>query len=114
MTTIAFIITGFVPAKKLSVVRRKLEVATEGAIYLKESKVVKGEKIPVEMDNPKSAKPFEFLTCTPATFQTEVVRISFCLRKATVLAEKQNVRMNVPQCQACMLAAISKWILDSW
>jgi len=57
----AFLIKGFVPTKKLANVKRKIEAITEGKIYFKESKPTKDDKIPVEMDNPKMSKPFEFL-----------------------------------------------------
>lgn len=57
----AFIIKGFVPTNNLKKTRKKLEIITEGKIYFKESKPTKKDNVPVELDNPKITKPFEFL-----------------------------------------------------
>jgi V/A-type H+-transporting ATPase subunit I len=57
----AFIIHGFVPSTNLNKTKRKLELITEGKIYFKESKPTKTDNVPVQLDNPKITKPFEFL-----------------------------------------------------
>lgn len=57
----AFIITGFVPTKNIQNVKKKLELASENKIFIKELKINKDDNIPVKMDNQKLAKPFEFL-----------------------------------------------------
>lgn len=76
----AFLINGFVPTNNLRTVKRKLEIVSEGKIYFKESKPTKEDNIPVELDNPKITKPFEFLLhmySIPKVNEIDPTRIMF-------------------------------------
>ncbi len=64
----AFIIEGWVPAKKFSEIASELERSTGGKVYLTElEEKVKEEDIPIELENPVPARPFELLINTFAT-----------------------------------------------
>ncbi len=64
----AFIIDGWVPASKYDEIEKQLNEATGGLVYLtKAEEEVKEEEIPIELENPGPAKPFELLINTFAT-----------------------------------------------
>ncbi len=64
----AFIIEGWVPAKKFSEIASELQSSTGGKVYLTElEEKVKEEEIPIELENPGPARPFELLINTFAT-----------------------------------------------
>ncbi|MFZ2410745.1 MAG: V-type ATP synthase subunit I [Candidatus Methanoperedens sp.] len=64
----AFIIDGWVPASKYDEIEKQLNEATGGLVYLtKTEEEVKEEEIPIELENPGPAKPFELLIDTFAT-----------------------------------------------
>ncbi len=64
----AFIIDGWVPSRRFSEFESDLEKSTQGRVYLtKLEEEVKEEEIPIELENPALAKPFELLIDTFAT-----------------------------------------------
>ena len=64
----AFIIDGWVPARKYDEIEKQLNEATGGLVYLtKTEEEVKEEEIPIELENPSPARPFELLINTFAT-----------------------------------------------
>ncbi len=56
----AFVIDGWVPVSLLSSLEHTLSKATGERIYVESCPPHHGESVPVRMDNPKPAKPFEF------------------------------------------------------
>lgn len=64
----AFIIDGWVPSKKFEELESGLQESTRGQAYLTRlTEEVKEEDIPIELENPGPAKPFELLINTFAT-----------------------------------------------
>ncbi len=64
----AFIIDGWVPEKKYEEIEKELKEGTRGLVYLtKSEEEVKEEEIPIALENPVPAKPFELLIDTFAT-----------------------------------------------
>ncbi len=64
----AFIIDGWVPSRKYEDIERELQESTGGLAYLtKLEEELKEEEIPIELENPVPAKPFELLIDTFAT-----------------------------------------------
>ncbi len=64
----AFIIDGWVPSRKSSEIASELQKSTGGQVYLTElEEKVQEEEIPIELDNPTLARPFELLINTFAT-----------------------------------------------
>jgi V/A-type H+-transporting ATPase subunit I len=64
----AFIIDGWVPSRKYSEIESKLQESTGGKVYFaKVEEEVNEEDIPIELENPRPAKPFELLIDTFAT-----------------------------------------------
>ncbi len=64
----AFIIDGWVPSRNFDEIETKLQESTGGLVYLtKIEEEVKEEDIPIELENPGPAKPFELLIDTFAT-----------------------------------------------
>ncbi len=64
----AFIIDGWVPSRNFDEIETKLQESTGGLVYLtKIDEEVKDEEIPIELENPVPAKPFELLINTFAT-----------------------------------------------
>jgi V/A-type H+-transporting ATPase subunit I len=64
----AFIIDGWVPVKKFTELESGLAKSSRGLVQLvKLEEEVKEEEIPIELDNPRHAKPFELLIDTFAT-----------------------------------------------
>ncbi len=64
----AFIIDGWVPSRKYDEIEKELQESTGGSVYLtKLEEEVKEEEIPIELENPIAAKPFELLIDTFAT-----------------------------------------------
>lgn len=64
----AFIIDGWVPAKKFAELESRLAKSSKGLVQLvKLEEEVKEEEIPIELDNPDHVKPFELLVDTFAT-----------------------------------------------
>ncbi len=63
----AFIIDGWVPSKKYNELESRLQESTNGKAYLTRLEEVKEEEIPIELENPAPAKPFELLINTFAT-----------------------------------------------
>jgi len=64
----AFIIDGWVPTKKFAELESRLAKSSKGLVQLvKLDEEVKKEEIPIELDNPRHAKPFELLIDTFAT-----------------------------------------------
>jgi len=64
----AFIIDGWVPSRNFDEIETKLQESTNGLVYLtKIDEEVKDEEIPIELENPVLAKPFELLINTFAT-----------------------------------------------
>jgi len=64
----AFIIDGWVPSRKFDEIEKELQESTGGLVYLtKVEEEVKEEEIPIELENPVLAKPFELLINTFAT-----------------------------------------------
>jgi len=55
-----FVIRGWVPMKQLKPLQEDLMESTKNKIYIETEELKKGERIPVELDNPKPVKPFEF------------------------------------------------------
>ena len=56
----AYLVTGFAPKEKISLIREQLEKATRNSIHLMISEPGKHDNVPIELDNPRGAKPFEF------------------------------------------------------
>jgi V/A-type H+-transporting ATPase subunit I len=68
MSPNAFIIDGWVPSRKYDEIEKELQESTGGLAYLtKIEEEVKEEEIPIELENPIAAKPFELLIDTFAT-----------------------------------------------
>ncbi len=64
----AFIIDGWVPSRKYDEIEKELHESTGGLAYVtKVEEEVKEEEIPIELENPTPAKPFELLINTFAT-----------------------------------------------
>ncbi|MDP2766571.1 MAG: V-type ATPase 116kDa subunit family protein, partial [Candidatus Methanoperedens sp.] len=64
----AFIIDGWIPSRKYEEIEKKLQESTGGLAYLtKIEEEMKEEEIPIELENPAPAKPFELLINTFAT-----------------------------------------------
>ncbi len=90
----AFIIDGWVPARRFGELESELQEGTEGKVYLtKVEEEVKEEDIPIELENPTLAKPFELLINTFATPKygeidpASVVFITFPLFYAIMLGD---------------------------
>jgi V/A-type H+/Na+-transporting ATPase subunit I len=58
----SLIATGFVPAKKLAYLKKKLVGATDNNVLIEEQKLDHDEKIPIKLNNTKTVKNFEVLT----------------------------------------------------
>ncbi|MCZ7393929.1 MAG: V-type ATP synthase subunit I [Candidatus Methanoperedens sp.] len=68
MSPNAFIIDGWVPSRKYDEIEKELQESTGGLAYLtKIEEEVKEEEIPIELENPLAARPFELLIDTFAT-----------------------------------------------
>ncbi|MFZ3059936.1 MAG: V-type ATP synthase subunit I [Candidatus Methanoperedens sp.] len=64
----AFIIDGWVPSRKYDEIESELQKSTGGLVYLTRlEEEAKEEEIPIELENPGPAKPFELLINTFAT-----------------------------------------------
>ncbi len=64
----AFIIDGWVPSRNYDEIEKELQESTGGLVYLtKVEEGIKEEDIPIELENPTPAKPFELLIDTFAT-----------------------------------------------
>lgn len=64
----AFIIDGWIPSRKYDEIEKELNEATGGLVYLtKTEEEVNEEEVPIELENPGPAKPFELLIDTFAT-----------------------------------------------
>ncbi|MDD5474676.1 MAG: V-type ATP synthase subunit I [Candidatus Methanoperedens sp.] len=64
----AFIIDGWIPSRKYDEIEKELQESTGGLAYLtKVEEEVEEEEIPIELENPTLAKPFELLINTFAT-----------------------------------------------
>ncbi len=64
----AFIIDGWVPSRKYDEIEKELQESTGGLAYLTRiQEEVKEEEIPIELENPVAARPFELLIDTFAT-----------------------------------------------
>ena len=64
----AFIIDGWIPSRKYGEVEKELQEKTGGLAYMtKAEEEVKEEEVPIELENPTPAKPFELLIDTFAT-----------------------------------------------
>ncbi|MCZ7400443.1 MAG: V-type ATP synthase subunit I [Candidatus Methanoperedens sp.] len=64
----AFIIDGWVPSRKYDEIESELQKSTGGLVYLTGlEEEAKEEEIPIELENPGPAKPFELLINTFAT-----------------------------------------------
>ncbi len=90
----AFIIDGWVPSRKYDELESELKKSTGEQVYLtKLDEKVKEEDIPVELENPAPAKPFELLINTFATPKyreidpASVVFITFPLFYAIMLGD---------------------------
>ena len=57
----AFVIHGWVPEGKLEKTIGLLNKATSERLYIEKMPIDKHDKIPVELENPKAVRPFEFL-----------------------------------------------------
>ncbi|MEA2037654.1 MAG: V-type ATP synthase subunit I [Nanoarchaeota archaeon] len=55
-----FVIKGWVPEKRLSELQDNLNKITKKKIFIQTEEIKKDEKIPIELDNPKEVKSFEF------------------------------------------------------
>ncbi len=62
----AFIIDGWLPSRKYGEIESRLQESTGGLVHVAELEV-KEEEIPIELENPAPAKPFELLIDTFAT-----------------------------------------------
>ena len=56
----AFVVRGWVPAREVKMLESRLGKATGERIFVEAELPHHDEKVPVKLDNPKSAKPFEF------------------------------------------------------
>ena len=90
----AFIIDGWVPTKKFEELESGLAKSSNGLVQLtKLEEEVKEEEIPIELDNPVPAKPFELLIDTFATPKygeidpASVIFITFPLFYAIMLGD---------------------------
>ncbi len=54
-------ISGWVPKKSRDRLQKKLEKTTANKIYIEDSEIGKDEGVPVKLDNPLPARPYEFL-----------------------------------------------------
>ncbi len=64
----AFIIDGWVPSRKYGEIESRLQESTGGKVYFARiEEEIKEEDIPIELENPWPAKPFELLIDTFAT-----------------------------------------------
>jgi V/A-type H+/Na+-transporting ATPase subunit I len=64
----AFIIDGWVPSNKFDEIEMELQKSTGGKVYLtKITQEIDEKEIPIELENPAAAKPFELLIDTFAT-----------------------------------------------
>lgn len=64
----AFIIDGWVPSNKFDEIEMELQKSTGGKVYLtKITEEIDEKEIPIELENPSAAKPFELLIDTFAT-----------------------------------------------
>ncbi len=64
----AFIIDGWIPSRKYEEIEKELQESTGGLAYLtKIEEEMKEEEIPIELENPAPARPFELLIDTFAT-----------------------------------------------
>ena len=64
----AFIIDGWIPSRKYDEIEKELQESTGGLAYLTRiEEEVKEEEIPIELENPSPARPFELLIDTFAT-----------------------------------------------
>ncbi|MCX9084175.1 MAG: V-type ATP synthase subunit I [Candidatus Methanoperedens sp.] len=67
-STNAFIIDGWIPTSKYDEMEKELQKNTGGLVHIvKNEEKANNEDIPVELENPTSAKPFELLIDTFAT-----------------------------------------------
>ncbi len=67
-STNAFVIDGWVPSHRYEEIEKKLKESTKGLVCVtKLEDQVNEEEIPIKLENPKPAKPFELLTDTFAT-----------------------------------------------
>src|SRR3989338_4440514 len=57
----AFIIQGWVPEQKTEKTVEILNQATKGRLYIEKKQADKKDIVPVELENPKAVRPFEFL-----------------------------------------------------
>ncbi|SNQ60471.1 V-type ATP synthase subunit I [Candidatus Methanoperedens nitratireducens] len=90
----AFIIDGWVPSRKYGEIESRLQDSTGGKVYFaRVEEEVKEEDIPIELENPRPAKPFELLINTFATPKyreidpAAVVFITFPLFYAIMLGD---------------------------
>jgi V/A-type H+-transporting ATPase subunit I len=64
----AFIIDGWVPSNKFDEIEAQLQKSTSGKVYLtKITEEIDEKEIPIELENPMAARPFELLINTFAT-----------------------------------------------
>lgn len=56
----SFVIQGWAPAKELPTLETNLSKATSERIFVEAEKPHHSDKVPVRLENPKAAKPFEF------------------------------------------------------
>jgi V/A-type H+-transporting ATPase subunit I len=67
-STNAFIIDGWIPSLKFDAMEKELQKNTHGLVHLEKiEEDIKEEDIPIELENPSPAKPFELLIETFAT-----------------------------------------------
>ncbi len=90
----AFIIDGWVPSRRFAEIESGLKESTGGGVYLaKIEEEAKEEDIPIELENPGPAKPFELLIDTFATPKykeidpASVIFITFPLFYAIMLGD---------------------------
>lgn len=55
-----FLINGWVPTKQLEKVKNNLNNVSNNKLFFDSQKVDKNDKVPIKLDNPKAAQPFEF------------------------------------------------------
>jgi len=90
----AFIIDGWVPSLKYDEMEKELQKNTGGLIHLEKiEEDIKEEDIPIELENPSTAKPFELLINTFATPKyreidpSSIIFITFPLFYAIMLGD---------------------------
>ncbi len=90
----AFIIDGWVPSRRFAEIESALQESTGGGVYLARlEEEAKEEDIPIELENPRIAKPFELLINTFATPKykeidpASVIFITFPLFYAIMLGD---------------------------